>query len=343
MQSLNQVWSEATDVPSFFDFACQLQKSSQRLTKSQKPFYEVVLVDSQQSISLKIWENHAQFQEASHLKVGDFLHIQGNFSRSQYGLESSNWQWARLSDEGKETLLLGDPNLKAKQEKDLAHIKEALEAIQDPRLYAVCQLFMQTFYDRFLRAAGARKNHHARRGGLVEHVAQMMRSAQAICQAYTHLNLDLLVAAILFHDAGKLWENNYPPEDFHQLYSLHAEALGHISLGIELVNKLWKDCLAAQGDNNWMHLNPPTEHVRIHLMHLIASHHGTLEYGSPVVPKTPEAYALHFIDNLDAKLEMFQNVYTQGSKLHEQIYERQFPFSTNLIKPLHTYEYGSNS
>jgi 3'-5' exoribonuclease len=192
--------------------------------------------------------------------------------------------------------------------------------------------------DRFRRTAAARKNHHARRGGLVEHVAQMMRSAEAVCGVYPELNFDLMLAGALFHDCGKLWENTYPEDGFSQIHSLHGEMLGHIPLGIELVNKLWRDLLDASEFEAFSQCKPTTEEVRVHLLHLIGSHHGQLEFGSPVLPKTPEAYALHYIDNLDAKMEMLRDAYAQAAEVAPGIYERVFPLSANLIRPLRGYE-----
>jgi 3'-5' exoribonuclease len=110
--------------------------------------------------------------------------------------------------------------------------------------------------------------------------------------------------------------------------------LGHIPLGIELVNKLWKDLLDTADADEWKKLNPSTEMTRLHLLHLIGSHHGQYEFGSPVLPRTPEAFALHYIDNLDAKLEMLRDVYSQANEIAPGIYDRVFPLSTNLVKPL---------
>jgi len=305
MNTLSQLLSEASESPVHFQFGCQLQKCTQRLTKSQKPYYELELVDAGGSGALKIWNNHPQFDQTAELKVGAFL--------------------------------LGDPLLKAKQDEDWDTITELCAEIKDPRLHALCQQFFGDFTERFRRAAAARKNHHARRGGLTEHVAQMMRSAAAICSAYPSLNQDLIITAILFHDCGKLWENNYPETDFHQTYNLHAEALGHITLGIELVNKLWRDiCEIRQSE--WKLIEPATEQVRIHLLHMIASHHGQLDFGSPVVPKTPEAFALHYIDNLDAKMEMCELAYANSNSLSSHIVEKKFPLPGNLILPLKKYK-----
>jgi len=230
------------------------------------------------------------------------------------------------------------PDLISKQSEDWESILEITAAIQDPRLHTLCERFISEYGNKFKRAAAAKKNHHARRGGLIEHVAYMMKSAVALSGVYSYINNDLLVTAVLFHDCGKLWENNYPEEDFHQTHSLHAEALGHICLGIELVNKIWRELITESGNSHWKELSPASERVRIHLLHLIASHHGTLEFGSPTVPKTPEAHLLHYIDNLDAKLEMCQTAYQKSSKLAPMIFEKQFPMPGNLIEPLMHYK-----
>src|SRR5690606_27784841 len=124
-------------------------------------------------------------------------------------------------------------------------------SLADPRLHAVCAVFLTQMGARFRRTAAARRNHHARRGGLVEHVAQMMRTAEALCPIYPELNRDLMVAGILFHDCGKLWENSYPEDGFAQIHSIHGEMLGHIPLGIELVNKLWRDLLESPEAAAW--------------------------------------------------------------------------------------------
>lgn len=340
MHSLTEVLSSTSDIPSSFRFGCQVQQCSAKTTKSQKPYYELTVVDIKEKISLKIWNNHLQFDHALSLKAGQFLAISGHFTQSQYGLESADWEWEPLTEHEQEVLLSGDAELKAKQEEDYQAILSLISSLTDPRLKALCERFIGDYESRFKRAAGARKNHHARRGGLLEHVAYMMKLAEVVTGVYPYLNRDLLVTAVLFHDCGKLWENNYPEEDFHQLYSLHAEALGHISLGIELVNKLWRDLFKTEESTSWKALSPSSEHVRIHLLHLIASHHGTLEYGSPVFPKTPEAHALHHIDNLDAKLEMCQLGYAKNQKLSPQVYERQFPLSGNLLEPLAPFAEG---
>ena len=165
-----------------------------------------------------------------------------------------------------------------------------------------------------------------------------MRSAVAISKIYPELNRDLMIAGVLFHDCGKLWENSYPEDGFGQIHSRYGEMLGHIPLGIELVNKLWGDLLDSSEFEQFSEAKPSTEDVRLHLLHLIGSHHGQLEFGSPVLPKTPEAYALHYIDNLDAKMEMLRDAYSQAAEVAPGIYDRVFPLQANLIRPLREFE-----
>jgi 3'-5' exoribonuclease len=106
--------------------------------------------------------------------------------------------------------------------------------------------------------------------------------------------------------------------------------LGHIPLGLELVNKLWRDLPLT----TWRELEPENEDVRLHLLHLIASHHGQYDFGSPTLPRTPEAHALHYIDNLDAKLEMVKDAYANANETAPGIFERQFPLPAPLVTPL---------
>ncbi len=161
-----------------------------------------------------------------------------------------------------------------------------------------------------------------------------MRCALAIASTYPTLNQDLLVAGVLFHDCGKLWENSYPENSFAMPHHLHGEMLGHITLGLELMNKLWRDLLERPESTAWATMEPSNEHVRLHLLHLIASHHGEYQYGSPVLPKTPEALVLHHVDNIDAKMEMFRRGYETSRELAPGIFERFRPWPVNVVAPL---------
>jgi 3'-5' exoribonuclease len=325
---------QAGDQPLEAAIDAQLQTRVEKTTKKGDPYLELTFADASASFSLKAWSNHRQFDAANSLATGTAVRLEGKWTQNQYGIDSGGWSFRPLNKEELAAFLAGDPVTRKRQDADWDDIVNMLAGIRDPRLHALCQMFARQFGERFRRAAAAKRNHHARRGGLVEHVAQMMRSATALCTVYTELNRDLLVTGVLFHDCGKLWENNYPEAGFAQNISLHGEMLGHIPLGIELVNKLWRDLLDSPAARDWLTLEPSNEDVRLHLLHLIASHHGEFAFGSPTLPRSREAFVLHYVDNLDAKYEMVRMAYEAGNELAPGIYERQFPLPAPLVAPL---------
>lgn len=331
------VKEQSGEIPIHAAIHAQLQSRATRSTKGGKPYFELVFADSTGSFSLKIWSDSPLTQAAESLAEGAIVRLEAEWTQNQYGVNPNHLAWHTLDDVAIANFLAGDPRTREKQEADYAEILGFCASISDPRLHGLCAHFLAQMGDRFRRTAAARKNHHARRGGLVEHVAQMMRSTHALCPVYPELNRDLMLAGVLFHDCGKLWENSYPEDGFSQIHSIHGEMLGHIPLGIELVNKLWNDLLDLPEAEAWKALKPSTEMTRLHLLHLIGSHHGQHEFGSPVLPRTPEAFALHYIDNLDAKLEMLRDAYVQASEIVPGIYDRVFPIPTNLVRPLATF------
>jgi 3'-5' exoribonuclease len=273
------------------------------------------------------------------LVAGQFIEVQGEFASSAaYGLDARRWNLRELNREERQALLAGPAEVRVLQEQEFQFIQETVAGIRDPRLRGVSEFFLKEFGDRFRRAAAARSNHHARRGGLVEHVAQMLRLAGAVASVDRRLNRDLLLAGVLFHDCGKLWENGLPADGFQMPFDERGELLGHISIGIEVVNHLWRRLVGSESGAGWNTLEPASEDVRLHLLHLIAAHHGELQFGSPVPPKTPEAWALHYVDNLDAKLEMMRAGYERAEPLADRIRQRVWPLPGNLVTPLRVFE-----
>jgi 3'-5' exoribonuclease len=313
----------------------QVESLTRKDTRDGKPFYEAVFADSESKMTLRAWSDAPAFAFCERAAPGAFVEVAGEFANnSGFGVDARRWSIRELKAEERDALLAGSGDRREKQAADFALLEQTTRAIADPRLAALCGLFFADFGDRFRRAAAARHNHHARRGGLVEHVAQMMRSAMAIAAAYPSLNRDLLAAGVLFHDCGKLWENQMPAEGFAMPYDERGELLGHITIGIELVNTLWRKLQQTPEWAGWLPLEPASEDVRLHLLHLLASHHGELQFGSPVVPKTPEAWALHYVDNLDAKVEMMTAAYATSKHLAPRIQEKAWPLPGNLVEPL---------
>ncbi|HEV3408668.1 MAG TPA: HD domain-containing protein [Chthoniobacterales bacterium] len=313
----------------------QVNAAEAKSTREGKPYCELVLADACDRMTLRVWSDHPEFRACESLQPSEFIEISGEFAQhQQFGLEAKQWSVRRLTSPEISDLLAGPAELRAKQAADWAHITERVQRIGDPRLRRLCEAFLAEFGERFRRTAGARSYHHARRGGLVEHVAQMLRVAEQIAPLYPQLNLDLLIAGIVFHDSGKLWENHLPETSFTMGFDERGELMGHISIGLELVNNLWRKLQTSEEAQTWNSLSPASEDVRLHLLHLIGSHHGEPQFGSPVSPKTPEAMALNYIDNLDARMEMFAAGYLVAKPIAERIYDRVRPLPGNLVKPL---------
>jgi 3'-5' exoribonuclease len=338
LMTLSEIRRAAQSGPVLAKAHVQVESALPKLTREQKPYCELILADACDRMTLRVWSDHPAYKACSEMSAESFAELTAEFhTHSQYGLEAQKWTVRPLTSEEKAALLEGPPDLRTKQKQDWQFILEASHRIGDPRLRALCDAFLNEWGERFRRTAAARKYHHARRGGLVEHTAQMMRVAIAIAPLYPQLNVDLLIAGILFHDSGKLWENQFPETGFVMDYDELGELVGHISIGLELVNSLWRK-LSAENVDSWKKLGPPSEDVRLHLLHLVGSHHGEKELGSPVEPRTPEAMALHYIDNLDARLEMFAAGYLTAKPLADRIFERVRPLPANLVKSLEKFQ-----
>ncbi len=333
--SITELRQVAATTPQVYRIQAQVDAVSQRQTSQGKPYFDVKLADGAEPLTWRVFDNNPLFLEVGGLARHSWVELTAEWvDTGKYGLEAKNARLRRLNEDEVQVLLLGSDEARQRLLEDYGLISIKVASLRDPRLRALCELFLERHGERFRRTAAARDFHHARRGGLVEHVAQMMRSASALCSAYSQLNEDLLISGVLFHDCGKLWETVCPENGFSIPVQLGGEMLGHISIGLEVVNKLWREIVESDAAAGWIHLEPASDIVRLHLLHLIASHHGTMEFGSPVLPKTPEAMALHYIDNMDAKLEMFRRGYMTSEELAPGIFEGVRPLKNKLIAPL---------
>jgi len=313
----------------------QIEKLTRKEASNGKPFHEVQFRDGSESMILRAWSDTSAFESCDVMKCGDFVTIEGIFSHSaSFGLDAKRWEMTPLPDEDIDILLEGSTERRKLLNECDRIIRDAVSSLADPRIRTLCEQFLSQHGARFRRAAAARGNHHARRGGLLEHTSRMMASACALCEVYPELNRDLVIAGVLFHDTGKLWETCPPERGFGIVPELRGELLGHLSIGIELVNSIWRE-LPKEG---WEELSPSTEDVRLHILHLVASHHGQLEFGSPVLPKTPEAALLHFVDNIDARMEMFFTAYQAMPEGHQAPLDWVRPLGVAPVPPLSNVE-----
>lgn len=306
---------------------CQVVKLEKKPTSNGGSQITLHIDDGAGAIKINFFDKHPSFAKLSTLEKGACIRITGTFSCNKWGVESPDMSFTPLTPEQQVVLFSGPPELAAKQARDWQAIKDLIEAMPGDNAYRfILTAFLIEHGSLFRRAAAARGNHHARRGGLVEHVSFMMRNVRAVCENYRDLHPDLDVnlalCATFFHDVGKLWENNYPETGFEQEYQLAAEALGHIVIGIQLVALYWAKIPESARKN--------AAQLRA-LQHCIAAHHGTKEFGSPVEPSCIEAVILHFVDNMDAKVNMMHDCYANGERLTPWLVKKAFPLERNLI------------
>jgi 3'-5' exoribonuclease len=171
-------------------------------TRGGKPYYRLRVVDAQDGVDLNAWSDTAACAavETKFVNEGDFIELRGVFYKNDKGLNVQDIALRQLTAEEKTSLLNGSPERNADLYKWEAELEEAME---DPLLRTLSIKTFSKTRVRFKRAAAAFKVHHARRGGLLEHTASMVRLAKALGRCYPDANLELIVFGTLFHDLGK--------------------------------------------------------------------------------------------------------------------------------------------
>jgi 3'-5' exoribonuclease len=175
------------------------------------------------------------------------------------------------------------------------------ERIERPALRRLAEETLAAYGERLRVHPAAKSMHHAYRGGLLEHVVSMAELAVAVCAHYRTLDRDLLLIGVLFHDLGKLAELGAMPAND---YTLEGRLVGHVVIGRDLLRER---CAAIPGF--------PDE-LRLELEHMVLAHQGKKEYASPVEPATPEALVLHYLDDLDSKINHFLREPAPGLTWH---------------------------
>jgi 3'-5' exoribonuclease len=185
-------------------------------------------------------------------------------------------------------------------DKLVLRLGEILRSLTDPALQTLAECFLldEAFMAKFTRAPAGVKNHHAYLGGLLEHVVNLMEAALRVSPCYPQVDRNLLLMGAFLHDIGKIDELRYERD---LSYSDEGQLIGHLVMAISLLESKIAEAEKLSGEAI------PAETV-LRLKHMIVSHHGEYGYGSPKLPMTLEAVALYCLDNLDAKVNAFQQL-----------------------------------
>ncbi|WP_152049763.1 3'-5' exoribonuclease YhaM family protein [Tautonia marina] len=262
-----------------------------RSNRQGQLYLQLDLRDRSGTISARLW--NASEEQARSFETGDYVKAKGKVQLFQGSVQLILWQ---LEPTPSESLDLEEflPQASRGVAEMTARLRQLLMGVSDPHLRALAECFLidDQFLHRFTSAPAGVRVHHAYQGGLLEHVLTMMEVADRIADLYPALNRDLLILGIFLHDVGKILELDYG-RAFG--YTDQGQLIGHLVLGIGLLDEKVRQTVDLTGERF------PDE-LLMRLKHMIVSHHGPPEFGSPKPPMTPEAIALHYLDNFDAKV-----------------------------------------
>lgn len=257
-----------------------------RHKKNGEPYLALWLAGKTGQIEAKMWDNVADVMDT--FDRDDFIKARGRVQIYQQRPQFTIFQMRR-ADESEVNPDDFIPVAPRDSETMFAELREIIRSIGNPHLKRLLEVIFEDeqIATKFRRAPAGKTVHHAYLGGLLEHVLSLCRLSEMMVRHYRFIDRDLMLAGAILHDIGKIDELSYQ-RSFH--YTDEGQLLGHIIIGIQIV----EDKLRQVPEF------PPR--LRTLLEHMIISHQGEFEYGSPKLPAFPEALLLHYLDNLDSKM-----------------------------------------
>ena len=290
------------------------------VTRNNRPFISLILSDRTGEIEARIWEGAEEISQR--FQEGDVVEIKGD-ADSYKGQIQIRVSGLRMPEgEVDSDIFLESAPVDVS---DLMQgLKKVLSAVDNRHLKSLIDGFLgdQTFLSHFKKAPAAKSFHHNYTGGLLEHTLSVCRMAQKVAEHYTALDRDLLVTGAFLHDIGKTRELTY---GLQVEYTGEGRLVGHLVEGVSML------------DQKINELKKFPKELADGLRHMILSHHGEYEFGSPKRPKFLEAYALHLVDDLDAKMNGLKRFMERDGREGEwtefnRMFERYFfkgDFSTS--------------
>jgi 3'-5' exoribonuclease len=263
-----------------------IKNSTKGIASNGKPFLTLILQDQSGEIEAKLWdaneEDEKNYAPQSIVKIlGDIQNYRGKSQLKIRQIRKSGPADSVKLEDFLETAPLS-------QDVMVSKLTQYIFDMKNPNIQRITRHLIKKHQKAFLEYPAATKNHHEFVSGLAYHVVSMLDLAKSIADLYPSLDRDLLYAGVILHDMGKVMELSGP---ISTVYTLEGNLLGHITIMITEIGKAAEE-LGING-----------EEVLI-LQHLVLSHHGKAEWGSPKPPLVKEAEILHYIDNLDAKMNM---------------------------------------
>ncbi len=281
---------ENREITGFFAVAAKQVRSG----RDGGRYFALTFGDRTGQIDARMWE----IAEAGEFEPGDVVKVRGQVCRYNEKLQI---KVDKIREALPNEYELGDfvPQTERNIDEMWAELQGWVASFRDPDLKALLEAFLQDaeLMQALRQAPAAKGMHHAWIGGLLEHVLSLMALCESAAQHYPSVNRDLLLAGVALHDIGKLrelaWGTSFE-------YTLEGQMLGHITIGIRMIE-----------EKIAMIPNFPAA-KRLLVEHLVLSHHGKYEFGSPKLPMTPEAIMLHYLDDLDAKMQTVRSEFARS-------------------------------
>ncbi|AMG63449.1 MULTISPECIES: 3'-5' exoribonuclease YhaM [Staphylococcus] len=273
-----------------------IHRATQGVTAQGKDYMTLFLQDKSGDIEAKLWT--VTKDDMQLLKPEEIIKVKGDVInyRGRKQMKVNQFRLATAEDGLKtQDFVDGAPMTPDEIKEEISHF---MLDIENANLQRITRYLIKKYQDQFFTFPAASSHHHNFASGLSYHVLTMLRIAKEICDIYPLLNRSLLYSAIILHDIGKVRELSGPVAT---TYTIEGNLLGHISIASDEVAEAARE-LGIDGEEVML------------LRHMILAHHGKMEFGSPKLPHLKEAEILFFIDNIDAKMNMFEKAFKKTDK-----------------------------
>lgn len=269
-----------------------IRSAEKRKDSKGNDYVDMNLTDRTGEINCKIWNWDP---EAETPEAGQPIKVRGTIQEYNGRLQLRVEKWRLCTEDDPVDMNALVPCAPRKPEDMFKDIEDAIEHFADEDLKKLTRGMLNLAGDRLRWFPAAQRMHHAERSGLLHHTTDMLRLADAMLNIYPWLNRDLLKAGVIIHDLGKIDEMKSDQTGNVTDYTRDGQLLGHLVRGITNLNKVAEE-------------TGVTGECLILLEHMLLSHHGESEFGSPKPPMFPEAEALHWIDIMDARMNTMKSV-----------------------------------
>jgi 3'-5' exoribonuclease len=270
---------------------------SLRDKKDGDKYLALVFTDRTGSMEARMWDNAAE--ASPEFEQGDVVKLKAQVCRYQERLQMKV-ERIRAAVDGEYDPVDFLPATSKDVDAMWAELNGYVDSFRDLHLKALLRAFLADpeIAEAFRKAPAAKAMHHAWLGGLLEHVVSLMAVCELAAGHYPEIHRDLLLAGAMLHDIGKLdelvWKKSFD-------YTMQGQLLGHITIGYGMIERKLETLPGF----------PPR--LRVLVQHMVLSHHGRYEYGSPKLPMIPEAILLHYLDDMDAKMQTVRSEFSRAA------------------------------